>query len=171
MRKHTQTNTNAKRQKQEFRQACRHADISKDTCWHAGTCWIADTQADIETGRHTGMQTCRHTGMQTKNRQAHRQTNRLGRRHANTKTERHAFKHTSELLSIAKRIKPEAHSLITSHQKHAQIQKASIWRMRYVWNWLRWQGIAFLLLDALSVLQALAMLCSCVHDIEMLVSK
>jgi len=171
MRKHTQTNTNAKRQKQEFRQACRHADISKDTCWHAGTCWNADTQADIETGRHTGMQTCRHTGMQTKNRQAHRQTNRLGRRHANTKTERHAFKHTSELLSLAKRNKPEAHSLITSHQKHAQMQKASIRCMRYVWNCLCWQEIAFLMLDALPVLQVLATSRSCVHGIEMFVSK
>ena len=121
-------------QKDRNRNSDRHADMLTYQKTHADM--QTHRQADIETGRHTGMQFCRHTGMQIKNRQAHRQTNRIGRRHANTKTERHAFKHTSELLSMAKRIKPEAHSLITSHQKHAQMQKASIRCMRYVWNCL-----------------------------------
>ena len=51
------------------------------------------------------------------------------------------------------------------------MQKASIWRMHKAWNWLGCQGIAFLMLNALSVLQALVMSRSCVNEIEMFVSR
>ena len=138
------------------------------TCRHMRTC------RHRQTLEQTGTQACNFADTQACRKmswQAHRQTNILEHRHANKKTERHAFKHTSELLRMAKRIKLEAHSLITSHQKHAQMQKASIRRTRYAWNWLCCQEIAFLMLDALSVLQASAMSRSGVHDIEVFVSK